>query len=171
MCCGSAGLQDRRATGGLFLRGDLAVVDRGFKRRFAAEQSGVEGVGGAGITDDGHVILKLNFVGVGEFENRGILDFDLDDRDVFTLIVAFARRRAILLDLERKRAAVGNDDVMELLKTLQVGCAELMKFALKLLGSLPYCCAICWTICQNRACFAFSSPSLVMETTCALVAM
>jgi hypothetical protein len=41
------------------------------------------------------------------------------DGDVLTLIAAFARRRAVLLDLKRKRAAVGDDHVVEELKTLE----------------------------------------------------
>ena len=37
---------------------------------------------------------------------------------VLTLIAAFAGRRAVLLDLKRKRAAVGNDDVVEKVEAL-----------------------------------------------------
>jgi hypothetical protein len=57
MRCGRVGLQDRSATRRLFLRGNLPVVNRCLKHPLAAEQSGVERVCRARITDDGHVIL------------------------------------------------------------------------------------------------------------------
>jgi hypothetical protein len=46
------------------------------------------------------VVLKLDLVRVAEFKNGCVLDFDLDDRNVLTLIVTFAGGSAILLDLE-----------------------------------------------------------------------
>ena len=120
MRCGRTRLQYRRSTRGLFSRRDLAVVDRRFKRRALAQQTGVECVCRARIADDGNVILKLNSVGISEFEDRRVLYFDLDDRDVFALVAAFAGWRAVRLDLKGKGSAVRNDYVMDLLKTLEV---------------------------------------------------
>ena len=138
-----------------------------------AQEAGVESIGRARVTDNGHVVLKLDLVGVCEFKNRSIPDFDLDDRDVFTLIGAFTSWRAVLFDLERQGGTVGNDHVVNLLEILQLAVLIywLMSDRLKVLGSLLSACAICCTICQNKACLAFCSPSFVVETTCALVAM
>ena len=60
--CGGVGLKNWSATRSLFPCGDLAVVDSGFERRLAAEESGVKSVSRAGITDDGDVVLKLDLV-------------------------------------------------------------------------------------------------------------
>src|ERR1041384_568185 len=119
MGCCSARLENGSAAGGLFLRGDLAIVDRCFQRRFAIEQSGIEGICRPRITDHSDVILELNLLRVSQFKNRSVFNLNLNNGNVFHLIVTLASRRAILFDLERERAAVGNDDVVIKLEALQ----------------------------------------------------
>ncbi len=63
------------------------------------------------------MILKLDAIGVANFKNRSVLDLDFHDRHVFALIDTLAGRCAVLLDLKREGAAVGNDHVMDPLKT------------------------------------------------------
>src|ERR1044072_1920483 len=117
--CRSACLENGSATRSLFLCGDLAVVNSCFERRFTAEQSRIEGVCRAWITDNRDVILELNFRGVPHLQNRCVFHLDLDNGDVFPLIVTFAGRRAILLDFEWERAAVRDDDVVKKLEALE----------------------------------------------------
>src|SRR5689334_22558825 len=85
-----------------------------------AQRSGVESISGAGIANHRHVILQLNLVRIRQLENRRVLDFDLYDRDVLTLIVTLAGWRAVLFDLEWIRTAVGNDHVVKDLKALKL---------------------------------------------------
>ena len=58
------------------------------------------------------MILELNFLGISEFEHRRILNFDLYNCDVFTLIRTLSGRSAKLFDFKWKVSAVWHQNVV-----------------------------------------------------------
>src|SRR5262249_39148365 len=110
---GSANLQDGRAVLSIFSRRDFAIGNGGFQRRFRRQQVGICR---AGIAKYSNMILQLYFIGIANLQNRRILDFNLDDGNVF----AFSNWSTKSLNLKRIDTAIGKNDIMNVISDLDL---------------------------------------------------